>query len=247
MKHYLYKITNLQTNQYYLGVRSTKKDPLIDSYMGSSSVWTKQWIKENKDLLEKEILDDSFLNRESANLAEVNLLKCHKDDKLCINCLFDSIPSHLGKKQSEEWIKNRILSGDKHWLYGKHHSEETKNKISESLKGRIITKEAKEKIGNAHRGKIVTEQQKQKQSETRKSKIASGEIKKTYKPVVVEDLLLNTIEYFDGCKLFAEKYNLNYGSVQVAAYKERTYLKRYNIKYAASTSNSSRTLGENGK
>lgn len=40
MKHYLYKITNIETNQYYVGVRS-HKDPNIDKYMGSSSIWTK--------------------------------------------------------------------------------------------------------------------------------------------------------------------------------------------------------------
>jgi hypothetical protein len=132
-------------------------------------------------------------------------------------------------------------------MYGKHHSEETKQKISNTLKGREVSQEAKEKIGNFHRGKIVSEETRKKQSETKKQKIASGEIKKTYKPVIVEDLELGTIEYFDGCKLFAEKYNLNYGSVKVSARKETIYLKRYRIIYAASISNDSRKLGENGE
>jgi hypothetical protein len=160
--------------------------------------------------------------------------------------LYKRIPSHLGKKQSEEWIRKRIHSGERAPMYGKHHSEETKKNISEKLKGRIISEEAKKKIGEAHKGKIVSEETKKKLSNTRKEKIASGEIKKTYKPIIVEDIVTNTIEFFEGCKLFSDKYNLNYGSVKAAARKENIYLKRYKIKYAASTSNSSCKLGENG-
>ncbi len=245
MKHYLYKITNIATNQYYIGVRSNN-DPKNDRYMGSSSIWTRSWIKENKDILIKEILDESFDSRESANNGEVVLLQQCKSDELCINCLFEKIPSHLGRKQSEEWINKRIKRGVESGMYGKHHSEETKIKMSEKLRGREVSKEARKKIGDYHKGKIVSEETREKLSNTRKEKIASGEIKKTYKPVIVEDLLLGTIEYFEGCKVFADKYNLNYGSVRSSAKKEGIYLKRYKIRYAASTGNSSRKSGENG-
>lgn len=245
MKHYLYKITNLQTNQFYIGVRS-HKDPSVDKYMGSSSIWTKEWVKENFQYLKKEILDETFIDRESANLAEVELLKKYEFDDLCINCLFDIIPSHLGRKQSEEWIRKRIKSGEQANMYGKHHSEETKEKISKKLKGRVVSNSTKEKIGNFNRNKVVSEDQKKKISETRKNKIASGEISKTYKPIIVENIIDNTIEYFDGCILFAEKYNLNYGSVKSALRKGNLYLKKYKITYAASTGDSSRKSGENG-
>lgn len=246
MKHYLYKITNIETNQYYVGVRS-HKNPEIDKYMGSSSVWTKTWIKENYNILKKEVLDSTFITRELAGVAEVELLKSCEFDELCINCLFAKIPSHLGKKQSQEWIQKRILIGERNGMYGKHHTDETKEILSKKLLGREISKEAREKIGNFHRGKIVSDETKLKVSNTRKERIKSGDIKKTYKPVIVEDLLNNTIEHFDGCKLFAEKYNLNYGSVQTAAYKNKVYLKRYKISYVASISNDSRKLGENGE
>jgi len=246
MKHYLYKITNIQTNQFYLGVRSSE-DPTSDRYMGSSSIWTKDWIKENFQYLKKEILDETFLDRNSANLAEVALLKKYEFDDLCINCLYDIIPSHLGEKQSEEWVRKRIKSGEQANMYGKHHSEKTKKQISDKLKGRIISEVTKEKIGDFNRGKIVSEETKLKLSETRKRKIAAGEISKTYKPVIVNDLINNTIEYFDGCKIFADTYNLNYGSVKSALRKGSIYLKKYKITYAASTGNSSRKSGENGE
>lgn len=242
MKHYLYKITNIETGQYYVGVRSNL-NPEKDKYMGSSSIWTRSWIKENKNILIKEIVDDSFIDRKSANTGEVALLKRCEFDDLCINCLYKQIPSHLGVKQSKEWIEKRKRFGEGNGMYGKKHSVEARNKISESLKGRIVTQETRNKIGDGHRGKIVSEETKLKQSITKKEKIASGEIKKTYKPVVVEDLELGTIEYFEGCKVFADKYNLNYGSVKVSARKEIIYLKRYKIKYVASVSNDSCKLG----
>ena len=246
MKHYLYKITNLKTSQFYIGVRSAN-NPYNDKYMGSSSIWTKKWIKDNILDLKKEILDDSFIDRQSANIAEVTLLKQYEDDVLCINCLYEIIPSHLGRKQSKEWIQKRIKSGKDANMYGKHHSTETKHQISEKLKGRVISEETKEKIGNAHRGKIVSKETKLKLSNTRKERIASGDIKKTYVPIIVENLELDTIEYFDGCKLFTEKYNLNYGSVKSALRKGNVYLKKYKITYAASTGDSGRKLGENGE
>ena len=244
MKHYLYKITNIETNQYYIGVRSSR-DPKTDSYMGSSSIWTKSWVKENKDKLIKEIIDDTFESREDANNKEVEILKLHINDEYCVNKLFDKVPSHLGRKQSLEWIRKRIKSGKESGMYGKHHTEETKQRISEKLKGRVVTQEAREKIGNYHRGKIVSEETRLKQSEVKKAKIASGEIAKTYKPVIVEDLLLKTIEYFDGCKLFSDKYDLNYGSVKASARKGNIYKKRYKITYAAFVGDNNRKLGEN--
>ena len=243
MKHYLYKIENIITNEYYIGVRS-HENPSKDKYMGSSSIWTKNWVKENRNILTKEILDDSFLDRQSANLEEVKLLKKLESDPLCINKLFDIIPSHLGRKQTKEWIDKRIKSGEHANMYGKHHSNETKKQISEKLKGHTVTEETRKKISDSKKGIPVSEERKQKMSETIKKKVELGTYKKTYKKVIVEDLVLNTIEEFEGCKVFAEKYNLNYGSVKSSARKGIVYLKRYKITYAASIGNNSCKLGE---
>lgn len=60
--------------------------------------------------------------------------------------------SKKGKQFSEEHKKN--LSGEKHHLFGKHHSEKTKHKMSEAVKGekhpnwgKKLSEEAKNKIG----------------------------------------------------------------------------------------------------
>ena len=43
--------------------------------------------------------------------------------------------------------------GEKHHLYGKSPSEETKRKLSEAHKGKTISNETKEKMSEAHKGR----------------------------------------------------------------------------------------------
>ncbi len=52
--------------------------------------------------------------------------------------------------------------GEKHPMYGKKHTEETKAKMSENRKNRKHTKESKEKISKAHTGKIISNHTKEK-------------------------------------------------------------------------------------
>jgi len=55
-------------------------------------------------------------------------------------------------------------------MYGEHHTEETKRKMSEAHKGRIVSKETREKIGKAHKGKKISEEAKIKMSNAKKGK-----------------------------------------------------------------------------
>lgn len=71
--------------------------------------------------------------------------------------------SHKGKTQTDETKRKRkmALSGEKHYLYGKHHSEEAKRKMSEKKKGKYTgenhpmygrhhSKEARKKMSENH-------------------------------------------------------------------------------------------------
>jgi hypothetical protein len=49
-------------------------------------------------------------------------------------------------------------------------SDETKRKISESGKGRVISEETRRKIGDAHRGKVMSEEARRKISEASKGR-----------------------------------------------------------------------------
>ena len=80
-----------------------------------------------------------------------------------------------GKKLSEE-TKNKIsntIKGENHPWYGKKHLEETKRKISESRKGLKLSEETKRKIGEKSKGnkhllgRKFSEETKRKMSESR--------------------------------------------------------------------------------
>ena len=64
--------------------------------------------------------------------------------------------------------------GEKHHMYGKHLSEETKRKLSEAHKGKKLSEETKKKIGQALKGKFkgrcLSEETKRKISEANKGK-----------------------------------------------------------------------------
>lgn len=58
--------------------------------------------------------------------------------------------------ETKEKIRQANL-GEKHWNYGKHHSDETKEKMSRNnaraMLGRKLTKETRQKMSEAHKGK----------------------------------------------------------------------------------------------
>ena len=66
-----------------------------------------------------------------------------------------------GKKVSPETLQNLINSrkyGDDHWLFGKHHSVETCEKISKSRKGQVAWNKGKPQYPANSQAKIMPEQ-----------------------------------------------------------------------------------------
>jgi len=164
--HYIYKITCLKNNRYYIGIHST--DNLDDGYMGGGKRIKNSVKKHGKDAHKKEILEffenRDLLVKKEIELVNENLLK----DPMCMNiklggegwcCTGIRIGGDGWKKANSLWndpdyrkymtekIRNRIndpevlkkisdsLIGNKFWL-GKKHTEESKQKISESSKGK---------------------------------------------------------------------------------------------------------------
>ena len=62
---------------------------------------------------------------------------------------------HLGKHHSEETRKkiSESKKGENNYWFGKHHSEETRKKISEAHKGKNHSDETRKKMSEAHKGK----------------------------------------------------------------------------------------------
>lgn len=171
--YYTYKITLLKgslTGHYYFGKHITKK--LNDGYAGSGRIirdYFKKYPKIEGVTYVKEILH--FYNDEDElNEAEEILIgDLFEKDNLCLNlCRGGKAPK--GFKHSEETRKQ--ISNSK---LGHNVSDETRNKISCSLKGydspmkgKHLSKEAKEKIREFNLGKQHSEETKLKLSESLK-------------------------------------------------------------------------------
>jgi len=82
MKHYVYKLTELDTGCYYIGLRSNK-DPETDEYMGSYKTW------EPEGKIKKDILI-ILPSRKMAAIVERSIIEENIDNNLCMN---DAIPS----------------------------------------------------------------------------------------------------------------------------------------------------------
>lgn len=83
------------------------------------------------------------------------------------------VPMSIEQRRKMKWVvseetKKKIslsTKGRRGWNKGIPHTQLTRQKISESAKGRKLSLETKIKIGNAHRGKIVSEETRRKMSE----------------------------------------------------------------------------------
>ena len=230
MNNYIYKVENISTKQFYIGVRSCKAEICDDKYMGSSSIWDKTYIKQNKEILVKHIIE-VLDSRSLANKKEVEYLKSFQNDPLCVNILFDIIPSHLGRKQTPEHIEKRKLFGERNGRYTKEVTEETRQKMSKTLKGKKKPEGFATKCSEIQTGKITSQETKDKLSVVHKEKYKNGYRQPTSKPVIVEDLQENTITEYPSNTDFCLVYGYDKQSVGVFIRKGLLYKKRFKIAY----------------
>ena len=83
--------------------------------------------------------------------------------------------------------------GEKAPFYGKHHSEETRKKLSEARKGeknpnygKHLSEETRKKLSEAHKGKHLSEETRKKISEANKGKHHSEETRKKLSEAVIK-------------------------------------------------------------
>jgi group I intron endonuclease len=155
--HYVYKLSNPNTGEYYFGSRSCKCVPSEDKYMGSMVAW-----KPDKNLLIKEIINQSFTERKDALIFEASLIREHVGNPLNRNY---NIPGNefcnLGRNFTDEHrLKLRKCN------LGKRLSAEHKKKISNSNIGRVMSHDTKVKISNAISGIVRSDETKAKVSAT---------------------------------------------------------------------------------
>lgn len=123
--YYTYKITSLipEKPYYYLGKHVTKN--LNDRYFGSGTKWTRILSKHGMSVFRKEILE-FYENHSQLSLAEIEVISClYETDKWCCN----------------------LKSGE----HSPGYSQELRDKISNSLRGRRKSPEHIKKITDSKR------------------------------------------------------------------------------------------------
>jgi len=168
MKNYnfVYK-TVFDDGRYYIGQHKT--DILNDGYFGSSRV-VKDLVKQGQKP-NREILRYCDTQQELNYWEKYYIGDNYKNDELCLNdsniCGIIEWTDTMRKKQSESHKGEKNSMYGKSAMKGKHHSEESKQKMSNSMKGNQNMK-----------GKHHTEETKRKQSESNKGKHRSEETKR---------------------------------------------------------------------
>lgn len=103
MKHYVYKLEDKITGEYYFGSRS-HSIPENDKYMGSMKTW-----KPNKLNLVKTVVRDDFETREDAILFEAETIRKNINDKLNRNYVIPPFKFHTaGKRWPDEWKEIQV-------------------------------------------------------------------------------------------------------------------------------------------
>jgi hypothetical protein len=160
MFHYVYRIDEIETGEFYIGSRSCNIHPSLDGYLGSMSTW-----KPCKENLRKTIIKDDFPDRTSAIECERDLINAHIKDPLNRNY-------HIPGKGFHTIGLDR--SGKNNSFYDKKHSDETRKKMKESALSRNINSE-NEELRRKKISESLTGQKKPKSFSDNMSKARRGE------------------------------------------------------------------------
>ena len=153
-KPYIYKVTNPETGQYYIGSQCSGKIVGMNYFTSSTNKEFKEGFKTYGEKKYKIEIIKEFEDPKECVRAENYIIRNYmqKRDGLCLNrfycCNNKRIFSHVGTHHSEETRKR--ISGAKK---GIHPSEETKQKISEANKGSQHSEETKQKMSIALKGR----------------------------------------------------------------------------------------------
>ena len=168
--YYIYRIRNKVNGKTYIGQHKYKK--LNDNYMGSGKRLWEAYRKYGLENFEKQILVFNISKREHADLLEKTFIASEREKvgiKNCYNLADGGNGGYIGPVSEE--TRQKLSKSHK----GKHRSEETKRKISESkkgesssFKGKHHSEEAKRKISETKKGKKLSDEHKKKLSEAKK-------------------------------------------------------------------------------
>ena len=146
-KHYIYKVTNRGTNQYYIGSQCRGKIIGVNYFTSSTNKEFKDDFKTYGEEKYKIEIIKEFEDPEECVRVENYIIKNHMQlkDGLCLNrayfCNGEKIFSAVGIHHAP-------------WNKGIPHSKETRKRMSLAQKGQSPSKETRKRMSLAHKIKI---------------------------------------------------------------------------------------------
>lgn len=131
---------------------------------------------------------------------------------------------HLSEEHKEKLRESHI--GEKNYWYGKHHSDATRKKLSDAHRGKSISEEQKKKLRNANLGKHASEETKHKMSDSQKNRLRDPNVgqkisdAKEKKAVVQLSLSNEVIQICASVSSAAREYGVASGSICKCCKKE---------------------------
>ena len=176
MVGYIYLITDTTNNKKYTGKHHYNKEGELDPNYHGSGVIIRNIYKKRPETLKEEYIKTCYSEEEMCS-DEQYYIKFY--DTLWPNG-YNLTEGGEGEIPCEETRRklSESRSGEKNHMFGKHHSEETKQKIGEVHKGKHISEEQKKKLSVALKGRIMSDEHKKKIGEANKDKHLSEETKK---------------------------------------------------------------------
>ena len=175
----IYKITNKINGKFYIGSsqnisrrwydhkRELRHNRHCNKHLQDA------WNKYGEDSFSFEVIEECDI----CKLSEIEQRYINKyiDSEIMYNISRDTVSSMRGRKHTEKAKKKMsetrkgLNSGEKHWLYGKHVSDETKKKLSEAFSGvnnpmygKHHSEETLKKLSDSHKGKECPDYLKQR-------------------------------------------------------------------------------------
>lgn len=142
--NFVYKTTHKESGKYYIGVHST--DNMDDGYLGSGTRIKRSVKKYGKDSFEREIIKYFDKNVDAYSYEKKLVTLDTLKDTLCMN----------------------MDTGGRGRQPGYKMSEESRRKVGDASRGRVLSKEARDKISKVHKGKSKSKETRARMSNSQK-------------------------------------------------------------------------------
>ena len=217
--HYVYVIVNKINLKLYFGSHSWEGTGVDKNYYGSGTAIKRAVRKYGKDNFI--VYPIKFYDTiEECRQAEEELLTKYD--------ISNNIYCYNIKNGAVGWT-SEDMTGEKHPFYGKHHTSESRKKISQAHKGKPLSEEARKKISQANKGEKHPNYGKHLSEEHRKN--MSQAKKNIMTPIVAIQKDTGKVKIFESQMECSRVLGLYSGRINDCLKGRRKTYKGYSFKY----------------